>query len=57
MRHILFCKVCKKFSMKEVCECGMKTISPKPPKYSPDDKYASYKRKAKEADREKAGLV
>lgn len=34
--------------MKEVCDCGGKTFSPKPPKYSPEDKYAEYRRRAKE---------
>ena len=33
--------------MKEVCSCGLKTITPKPPKYSPEDKYAKYRRMAK----------
>lgn len=34
--------------MKEHCDCGEKTVSCKPPKYSPEDKYAEYRRKAKE---------
>jgi len=34
--------------MKEICGCKEKTISLKPPKYSPEDKYAEYRRKAKE---------
>lgn len=34
--------------MEEKCSvCGEKTIFPKPPKYSPEDKYAEYRRKAK----------
>jgi len=43
--------------MKEVCDCGTKTETTKPAKYSPDDKYAGYKRKAKEDDRKKEGLL
>ncbi len=34
--------------MKEICDCGERSVSHKPPKYSPEDKYASYRRKAKE---------
>jgi len=33
--------------MKEVCECGSQTLVPKPMKYRPDDKFGSYRRKAK----------
>jgi len=33
--------------MKEKC-CNVKTLTPKPPKYSPADKYAKYRRMAKE---------
>lgn len=33
--------------MKDVCGCGNKAITPKPAKFSPDDKYGSYRRKAK----------
>ncbi len=34
--------------MKEACTCGGKAVNPKPPKYSPEDKFGSYRRKAKE---------
>ena len=43
--------------MKELCECGAKTETTKPPKYSPDDKYKGYIRKAKEEERKKEGLL
>ncbi len=48
MRHLLRCTSCKKYTLDESCLCGGKAISPAPPKYSPDDKYADYRRKAKE---------
>ncbi|MBW2969426.1 RNA-protein complex protein Nop10 [Candidatus Woesearchaeota archaeon] len=48
MKKILKCKKCDKYTIKEICECGEKTISIKPPKYSPKDKYGKYRRKAKE---------
>jgi H/ACA ribonucleoprotein complex subunit 3 len=44
--------------MKEICpKCGEKAIMPKPPKYSPEDKYARYRRIAKEEDRKKDELI
>jgi len=46
MNHILRCSVCGKYTMKEE-HCGKKTLNPKPPKYSPEDKYGMYRRKAK----------
>ena len=33
--------------MKDTCGCGGKVVNPKPVKYSPEDKYAEYRRKAK----------
>ena len=36
--------------MKKTCKCGSKAINPKPPKYSPDDPYGNYRRKAKEEE-------
>ena len=44
--------------MKDVCpKCGAKTELAKPAKFSPEDKYAFYRRKAMEKDRIKAGLI
>jgi rRNA maturation protein Nop10 len=35
--------------MKSICsKCDVKTVNPKPAKYSINDKYAKYRRKAKE---------
>lgn len=47
MRHIFKCESCGKYTMKEEC-CNQKTIESKPPKYSPQDKYAKYRRQYKE---------
>ena len=33
--------------MKDACVCGGKALSPKPAKFSVEDKYGSYRRKAK----------
>jgi rRNA maturation protein Nop10 len=36
---------------------GEMTELPQPLKYSPDEKYASYRRKAKEPERKEKGLI
>ena len=33
--------------MKELCDCGSKTIIPRPLKYSPSDRLELYRRRAK----------
>ncbi|MFH1834848.1 MAG: RNA-protein complex protein Nop10 [Methanobacteriota archaeon] len=39
------CNDCGGYTLSEVCfKCGGKTRSPKPPKYSPQDKYGKYRR-------------
>ncbi|MEM5853444.1 MAG: RNA-protein complex protein Nop10 [Candidatus Aenigmatarchaeota archaeon] len=41
------CVACKLYTFKEICpNCGQKTIFPRPPKYSPQDKFGEYRRKA-----------
>ena len=48
MKHILKCTSCGNYALKEKCDCKGLALNPKPPKYSPEDKYSSYRRKAKE---------
>ena len=44
--------------MKEECPiCGAKAATPKPAKYSPEDKYASYRREAKKKEFSDKGLI
>lgn len=43
--------------MKEICDCGNKALPAKPMKYSVDDKFASYRRKAKAEEYAKRGLI
>ncbi len=58
MKHIMFCSDCMKYTMNEKCPfCNKKTVLPKPPKYSPNDKYESYRRKAKEEELREKGLL
>lgn len=48
--HILRCTECRRYTMKEKCPaCKAKAQDPKPPKYSPEDKYGKYRRIAKRA--------
>ena len=47
MKHILKCTHCGSYGLQELCNCGHSRIEPKPPRYSPEDKYGAYRRKAK----------
>jgi H/ACA ribonucleoprotein complex subunit 3 len=41
------CIKCNQYTFKEICQkCNEKTISPLPPKFSPQDKFGVYRRKA-----------
>ncbi|MBI2147685.1 ribosome biogenesis protein [Candidatus Woesearchaeota archaeon] len=46
--HILKCQACGMYTMNTQCSCGGKAVNPKPPKYSPEDKFGGYRRKAKQ---------
>jgi len=57
MRHIMKCS-CGQYTMKETCpSCGKKTIMPRPPKFSPEDRFSSYRRQAKKKELQARGLV
>ncbi len=56
-RHILKCTVCGSYTMNEKCRCGGKAVQVIPPKYSPEDKYAKYRREAKRPGLIKKGLL
>ncbi|MGM5482073.1 MAG: nucleolar RNA-binding Nop10p family protein [Nanobdellota archaeon] len=56
-KHIYFCKYCHEYTLKEVCSCKNKSITPKPPKYSPEDKYGDYRRKVKRDTFREKGLI
>ena len=57
MRHIHKCGNCGKYTMKEICDCGSKTLVAKPLKYSQDDKFQPYRRNAKLQDYKIRGLL
>ncbi len=44
---IMYCEKCKKYTMELKCSCSDKTVQRKPAKYSPEDPYGEYRRKAK----------
>ena len=52
MLHIMKCPECKSYGLTEKCQCGATRAKPKPPKYSPEDKYGDYRRKFKEEHKE-----
>lgn len=45
-KEILKCAVCESYTLKEI-HCNSKTITIKPAKYSPEDKYQKYRIKYK----------
>ncbi|MEM4240002.1 MAG: nucleolar RNA-binding Nop10p family protein [Candidatus Woesearchaeota archaeon] len=57
MKEINYCLACKKYMLKDICDCTLKTAPVAPAKYSPEDKYGKYRRKAKEEERKKQGLL
>jgi len=58
MKHILLCKPCGAYTLRDKCpKCGKGTLRPIPPKYSPEDKYGHYRRKVKLPSLKKADLI
>jgi rRNA maturation protein Nop10 len=43
--------------MKEICDCGNKTLPAKPVRYSAEDRFAYYRRKAKTGHYKKMDLI
>ena len=57
-QDILYCISCSTYTMEKECpKCNTSTITKKPEKYSTDDKYGEYRRKAKEKERKQEGLI
>jgi len=55
-RPLRFCKKCNVYTLKQEC-CNSETLSPEPPKYSPEDKYGKYRREVKEKEYKEKGLI
>ncbi len=43
--------------MEKLCKCGGDAFPPRPPKYSQQDNYADYRRKAKRKELEEKGWL
>lgn len=51
MMKIKFCSSCKQYTMQKNCpKCKLPVNQAKPPKYSPEDRYGDYRRKAKQLE-------
>ncbi|MCX8197226.1 MAG: RNA-protein complex protein Nop10 [Candidatus Micrarchaeota archaeon] len=46
MKKIRRCAVCSSYTLDDT-HCGVPTKNPHPPKFSPQDRYAQYRRKMK----------
>jgi H/ACA ribonucleoprotein complex subunit 3 len=45
------CVACHAYTLQEACpHCGGKTQTPRPPRYSPEDRYGEYRRRLKALD-------
>jgi H/ACA ribonucleoprotein complex subunit 3 len=51
------CAECGIYTMKEKCASGHDAIMPKPAKFSPEDAYGDYRRKAKESALKERGFI
>jgi len=52
MEKIKKCLSCGKYMLKDFCEkCGGKAVNPKPPRYSPEDRFGEYRRRQKECSK------
>jgi len=57
MRRIRKCTSCGRYTLEEACRCGSRTEQPRPPKYSPEDRFARFRRQAKEEQRKQEGVL
>jgi rRNA maturation protein Nop10 len=57
VKSINACKDCHSYTMNVKCSCGGEAVKAGPPKYSPHDNYASYRREAKKGSLKEAGLI
>ncbi len=57
MKHILKCKSCGSYTLKEKCKCGEKAFMVKPAKYSPEDAYAKYRIISKQEERKRNNMI
>ena len=52
MSNLHYCKKCNEYTLENICKkCKQKTISKNPPRFSPQDRYGSYRRKLKKLEK------
>lgn len=56
MKELRRCQVCRSYTLNEV-HCGKESVSPKPAKWSPDDKWGKYRLEAKKSLLKEKGLI
>ncbi len=55
--ELYYCQTCEKYTMEQKCTtCNKPTSIPRPPKYTPDDKYTKYRAEIKIEQRRLQGL-
>ncbi|MBI2139701.1 RNA-protein complex protein Nop10 [Candidatus Woesearchaeota archaeon] len=58
MKQLMRCMSCSRYTLQKECpQCRAQTQVPLPPKFSPIDKYASYRRTAKSGQRKAQGIL
>lgn len=57
MKRMLRCTSCSRYSLRSMCSCGGTAVSPRPAKFSPEDAYGEYRRKAKREFFGRRGLI
>lgn len=58
MAKIRYCQKCMMYTLKETCDkCNEPSVVRQPPKYSPVDKNAKYRRIARKEDLQRRGLL
>ena len=57
MKRMLRCTACSRYALKSRCGCGGAALSPRPAKFSPEDAYGGYRRRAKREFFIRRGLI
>ncbi|NOZ82409.1 MAG: RNA-protein complex protein Nop10 [Euryarchaeota archaeon] len=56
MSRLRYCRECRRYTLQHACAtCGAETVSPHPPRFSPEDRYGAYRRKLRKELMEEAG--
>lgn len=55
--RIKYCVSCSRYTLRDTCSCGKKAAANVPPKYSPEDRMAKYRRQEKKRILQEKGLL